>query len=116
MRTRGRRATRWSRSGPRATRTTSNDTLRPWTRPFRARSISPRMTAATGGSSEHGIEGVVDERLRGLLAEIEGGLTGRTAIRGRQFDLGLAWVSQPLGEGGLGAPPWLQTRIDEALV
>jgi len=73
------------------------------------------MTAATGGSSEDGIERVVDERLRGLLAEIDGGLTGRTAIRGRQFDLGLAWVSQPLGEGGLGAPPALQPRIDEAL-
>src|SRR5688500_2396866 len=57
----------------------------------------------------------VEQRLQGLLDEITGGLAGRREIRGRQFDLGLAWVSHAVGDGGLGAPPHLQVGIDLAL-
>ena len=36
-------------------------------------------------------------------------------LRGRQYDLGLAWVHFPEGRGGLGLSPKLQGRIDSAL-
>ncbi len=36
----------------------------------------------------------------------------RVEQRGRQYDLGLAWVHHPVGRGGLGADPRLQADID----
>src|SRR5215470_7767927 len=66
-------------------------------------------------STDPATTALVDERLAQLLDEIDAGLTGRTQIRGRQYDLGLAWVGHRVGEGGLGASPSLQTRIDAAL-
>jgi alkylation response protein AidB-like acyl-CoA dehydrogenase len=50
-----------------------------------------------------------------LLAELDPRTTPVEEFRGRQFDLGLAWVSFPEGSGGLGLPPALQRPIDERL-
>ncbi len=36
-------------------------------------------------------------------------------FRGRQFDLGLAWISFPEGSGGLGLRPDLQRIVDRRL-
>jgi alkylation response protein AidB-like acyl-CoA dehydrogenase len=51
-----------------------------------------------------------------LLAELDPRTTPVAEFRGRQFDLGLAWVSFPEGSGGLGLPPALQRPVDERLV
>jgi len=59
-------------------------------------------------------EALIDERLERLLAEHDPH-GDRFEFMGAQFDLGLAWVWFPEGLGGLGLPPYLQTRIDERL-
>jgi alkylation response protein AidB-like acyl-CoA dehydrogenase len=53
-------------------------------------------------------DAVVDE----LLADLPAGLVEQ---RGRQFDLGLAWVHHPVGRGGLGLPPTAQQAVDRRL-
>jgi alkylation response protein AidB-like acyl-CoA dehydrogenase len=58
---------------------------------------------------------LIDERLDQLLAEADPRETSLEDFRGRQFDLGLAWVHFPEGRGGLGLPPVHQRRIDERL-
>ncbi len=55
---------------------------------------------------------VVAERVDKLLAELDPATTDQVEFRGRQFDLGLAWVHFPEGSGGLGLPPVLQRDID----
>ena len=50
-----------------------------------------------------------------LLGELDPATTPPAEFRGRQFDLGLAWVSFPEGSGGLGLPPVLQRGIDDRL-
>jgi len=50
-----------------------------------------------------------------LLGELDPRATRPVEFRGRQFDLGLAWVSFPEGSGGLGLPPVLQRGIDDRL-
>ena len=50
-----------------------------------------------------------------LLGELDPRSTPPVEFRGRQFDLGLAWVSFPEGSGGLGLPPVLQRGIDDRL-
>jgi alkylation response protein AidB-like acyl-CoA dehydrogenase len=58
---------------------------------------------------------LVHERLDQLLAELDPKSTDQTTLRGRQFDLGLAWVHFPEGWGGLDAPPALQREVDRTL-
>jgi alkylation response protein AidB-like acyl-CoA dehydrogenase len=55
---------------------------------------------------------LVAERVDKLLAELDPATTDQVEFRGRQYDLGLAWVHFPEGSGGLGLPPVLQKDID----
>jgi alkylation response protein AidB-like acyl-CoA dehydrogenase len=55
---------------------------------------------------------LVAERVDKLLAELDPAATDDVEFRGRQFDLGLAWVHFPEGSGGLGLPPVLQKDVD----
>lgn len=57
---------------------------------------------------------LIDERLDQLL-ETDPRTVDQETFRGRQFDLGLAWVHFPEGRGGLGAPPRLQKKVDARL-
>jgi alkylation response protein AidB-like acyl-CoA dehydrogenase len=54
----------------------------------------------------------LERRLEELLDDLP---ADRVAQRGRQFDLGLAWVHQPVGRGGLGLDPRAQQAIDGRL-
>ena len=56
---------------------------------------------------------LVAERIDKLLAELDPASTDPVEFRGRQYDLGLAWVHFPEGSGGLGVPPALQRQVDE---
>jgi alkylation response protein AidB-like acyl-CoA dehydrogenase len=58
---------------------------------------------------------LVNERLDQLLGELDPATTDFVAFRGRQYDLGLAWVHFPEGYGGLGAPPVLQREVDKRM-
>jgi len=58
---------------------------------------------------------LVAERVDTLLAELDPQATDDVEFRGRQFDLGLAWVHFPEGSGGLGLPPVLQKDIDRRI-
>jgi len=57
----------------------------------------------------------VDAAIDRLLAELDPRTTDTVTFRGRQFDLGLAWVHFPEGRGGLGLPPSFQKQIDARL-
>ncbi len=50
-----------------------------------------------------------------LLEELPPKETDAVTFLGRQFDLGLAWVHFPVGQGGLGLSPRLQRTINEVL-
>ncbi|HEX6236019.1 MAG TPA: acyl-CoA dehydrogenase family protein, partial [Acidimicrobiales bacterium] len=58
---------------------------------------------------------LVSERIDQLLAEIDPSTADQVELRGRQFDLGLAWVHFPEGLGGLGLAPVHQREIDHTL-
>ena len=58
---------------------------------------------------------LITERLDQLFAELDPRTTDLVELRGRQFDLGLAWVHFPEGFGGLGAPPNLQRLVEQRL-
>jgi alkylation response protein AidB-like acyl-CoA dehydrogenase len=58
---------------------------------------------------------LVAERVDKLLAELDPKTTDQVEFRGRQYDLGLAWVHFPEGYGGLGLKPVLQRDIDRRL-
>jgi alkylation response protein AidB-like acyl-CoA dehydrogenase len=58
---------------------------------------------------------LVAERVDKLLAELDPRTTDPVEFRGRQYDLGLAWVHFPEGFGGLGLKPVLQRDIDRRL-
>jgi len=58
---------------------------------------------------------LVAERVDKLLAELDPATTDQVEFRGRQYDLGLAWVHFPEGFGGLGLRPVLQGDIDRRL-
>jgi alkylation response protein AidB-like acyl-CoA dehydrogenase len=60
-------------------------------------------------------EASVDQRLDQLLAEHPPSDTPAQEFWGAQFDLGLAWVQFPEGEGGLGLAPQMQGVVDERL-
>ncbi len=58
---------------------------------------------------------LLSERVDKLLAELDPGSTSQEEFRGRQYDLGLAWVHFPEGYGGLGLAPIFQRDIDERI-
>ncbi|MCC5950552.1 MAG: acyl-CoA dehydrogenase family protein [Acidimicrobiia bacterium] len=58
---------------------------------------------------------IINERLDQLLAESDPASTDPVAFRGRQYDLGLAWVHFPEGWGGLGVSPTLQREVERRL-
>ncbi len=58
---------------------------------------------------------LVQERLDQLLAELDPATADPVELRGRQYDLGLAWVHFPSGWGGLDVPPNLQRDVDRRL-
>jgi len=58
---------------------------------------------------------LVEERTSQLLEELDPTSVGVEEFRGRQYDLGLAWISFPEGLGGLGLPPNLQRIVDARL-
>jgi alkylation response protein AidB-like acyl-CoA dehydrogenase len=57
--------------------------------------------------------GTVDALVDRLLEENDP--ADAIAFRGAQYDLGLAWVSFPVGFGGLGLAPDLQRRVEERI-
>jgi alkylation response protein AidB-like acyl-CoA dehydrogenase len=61
-------------------------------------------------------EATVLELCQQLLEELPPKQTDPVTFLGRQFDLGLAWVHFPVGQGGLGLSPRLQRTINEALI
>jgi alkylation response protein AidB-like acyl-CoA dehydrogenase len=50
-------------------------------------------------------DALVDERIDQLLAELDPRPADPVELRGRQYDLGMAWVHFPEGYGGLNLPP-----------
>ena len=58
---------------------------------------------------------LVEDRLTTLLEELDPKVVDSVTFRGRQYDLGLAWVHLPLGRGGLGLAPTAQREIDRRL-
>ncbi len=56
---------------------------------------------------------LVAERVDKLLAELDPASADPVEFRGRQYELGLAWVHFAEGSGGLGVPPALQPQVDE---
>jgi alkylation response protein AidB-like acyl-CoA dehydrogenase len=60
-------------------------------------------------------EALVSERVDQLLGEIDPRQADAVEFRGRQYDLGLAWVHFPEGYGGLGLPPVHQRAVERRL-
>jgi len=58
---------------------------------------------------------LVHDRTSRLLEEVDPRTAKAEEFRSRQFDLGLAWVSFPEGDGGLGLAPSLQREVDRRL-
>ena len=58
---------------------------------------------------------LVQERLTQLLDEVDPRSVSLAELRGKQYDLGLAWVHFPEGWGGLGIAPNHQKDVDAAL-
>ncbi len=58
---------------------------------------------------------LVAERVDKLLAELDPATTDQVEFRGRQYDLGLAWVHFPEGFGGMGIKPIHQREVDRKL-
>ncbi len=70
------------------------------------------MTApSTLTADDQQVSDLVDQ----LIAENPPADTRPADFLGAQFDLGLAWVHNPVGEGGLGVSPKLQRLIDERI-
>ena len=71
------------------------------------------MTATTTTPTDlPDAELVVSGRLEELLGLHDPATTDPVVFRGKQYDLGLAWVSFPEGLGGLGVPPRLQALVE----
>src|SRR3954453_12267930 len=60
-------------------------------------------------------EQVVDDLVTQLLDECDPKTHDAVTFLGKQFDLGLAWVHFPVGNGGLGLNPKLQRTINERI-
>ena len=61
------------------------------------------------------VTSLVEERVDTLLADFDPASADPVEFRGRQYDVGLAWVHFPEGYGGLGLPPVLQRQVDARL-
>ncbi|MEO6122350.1 MAG: acyl-CoA dehydrogenase family protein, partial [Ilumatobacteraceae bacterium] len=72
-------------------------------------------TSASGSVAPSGEIALVDQRIEQLLETYDPATTPRETIWGAQYDLGLAWVSFPVGLGGLGVHPLLQERVNTRL-
>jgi alkylation response protein AidB-like acyl-CoA dehydrogenase len=75
-------------------------------------------TAATTpghAGSVTGEEQVVAGAIERLLADCDPRTTPVEVFRGRQFDLGLAWVHHPVGRGGLGLERIGQREVERTL-
>ncbi len=55
------------------------------------------------------------DRVEALLADHDPATTAPRDFLGAQFDAGLAWISFPVGSGGLGLEPSAQRVVNEAL-
>ncbi|MCB1038878.1 MAG: hypothetical protein KDA94_05015, partial [Acidimicrobiales bacterium] len=55
---------------------------------------------------------LVKERIEDLLGSVDPSAVSMEELRGRQFDLGLAWVHFPEGWGGLAVAPTHQRTVD----
>src|ERR1700681_4399386 len=60
-------------------------------------------------------EDLVRSRLGSLLADHDPASTPAVEFLGARFDAGLAWVSFPVGRGGLGVSPDLQGLVEREL-
>ncbi len=60
-------------------------------------------------------EQLVSRLVEQLLDELDPGVTPPLEFLGRQYDLGLGWVNFPVGSGGLGLSPKLQTMVNRRL-
>ena len=69
----------------------------------------------TAPSSADTAEQRVNELIDQLIAEHKPKETPAVEFLGAQFDLGLAWVHFPEGDGGIGASPKLQKVVNERL-
>ena len=58
---------------------------------------------------------IVEQRLDQLLGELDPRTSDPVELRGRQYDLGIAWVHFPEGYGGLNLPPVHQRAIEARL-
>jgi alkylation response protein AidB-like acyl-CoA dehydrogenase len=58
---------------------------------------------------------LVDQRLDQLLGELDPRTADPVEFRGRQYDLGIAWVHFPEGFGGLDLPPVHQRAVEARL-
>jgi alkylation response protein AidB-like acyl-CoA dehydrogenase len=61
------------------------------------------------------VEARIKERTDQLLDEVDPKTATVEELRGKQYDLGLAWVHFPAGYGGLDAPPRYQRDIDRRI-
>src|SRR5687768_12282932 len=71
--------------------------------------------STTLDSAVAGDEKLVSERIEQLLAAHDPKTEKPAEFLGAQFDLGLAWVHFPEGEGGLSVSPGLQRLVNERL-
>ena len=69
------------------------------------------MTVTDASVGTSAVDPLVDELLEGF----DPATSDPIEFRGRQYDLGLAWVHFPEGWGGLDLPPKVQTHIDRRL-
>jgi alkylation response protein AidB-like acyl-CoA dehydrogenase len=69
------------------------------------------MTVTDASVDTSAVDPLVDELLEGF----DPATSDPIEFRGRQYDLGLAWVHFPEGWGGLDLPPKVQTHIDRRL-
>jgi alkylation response protein AidB-like acyl-CoA dehydrogenase len=60
-------------------------------------------------------EQLVDDLITQLLDECDPKTHDAVTFLGKQFDLGLAWVHFPTGQGGLGVSPKLQRTVNERI-
>ena len=68
----------------------------------------------TAASADDGVA-QVDPLVDQLLDAFDPATSDPIEFRGRQYDLGLAWVHFPEGWGGLGLPPKVQAHVDRRL-
>ena len=73
------------------------------------------VPAPAAGAETESPSALVQDRVDQLLASIDPVTTSPSEFRGRQFDLGLAWVQFPEGRGGMDQSPGLQAYVDSRL-